>query len=314
MKKLITASLLLSSMNAMAGWNLKNQKDIYDLMYMPKKGNGAFFAEYAMDEMKYQYTLNGVLTKEIESSSILSSSLLFGMTENFALGFQVNYLSEGNIKTESGTTTAEEKSKGISNPSALIRLRLLEQNNSFANLDIFGGYKAHLGTKKEATTKVNGNGYEGGSSTTFGVALGKKYTDMAWKLEGELLNHGTAKVEDAEDASSRYDIKSYGDLLISGSWQWLFSESFILNVNVGSGKEDKIEYADNSGASIILSAKSYSVGGLDLSYLLNKDTTLGLSFSTKSYDKYDYSSSGVILYTASDMKKDITTLSLKTQF
>lgn len=101
---------------------------------------------------------------------------------------------------------------------------------------------------------------------------------MSWRVGMSGLFYGKGKSEYVDLASYTAEKNAYSDILVDGSWQWVFSSKYILNLNVGFGNtsEESTSYSD--GVKNVMAKRSYSQIGLDLGYLVSKDMSFGLNY------------------------------------
>ena len=176
------------------------------------------------------------------------------------------------------------KEAGLKNPALNTRYRFLSQSTSFANSDLIFSFSPKIGTSKDATAIKKGNALRESSLLIAGFEVGKKYTDMAWRIGAKGNFYGTGKSEDADNSNSTTARDSYSDLLIDGSWQWTFSTKYILNATLGFGSVGDIANTTSSHIKTNEQKKSYTILGVDFKYLLSKETYLGVGVSNKSFE------------------------------
>ncbi len=333
MKKILVMSVALSSFSAFADWNLKNENESHDLMAIVKKG------QYSSETIYETYTL-GDLVRTVGGSkdytykhelSTLKENINYGVIDNLEIGLGIGYQLSGKESYAYGPFSSFNgknvtlKESGIINPSLNSHYRLFSQAEKFSNVDLLISYTPKIGTSKNATASISGNNIttnignaiDPNSNLSLGINFGKKYTNMAWRIGVREQLYSSGKSEDVNDSTSTINHSSYSDLLVDGSWQWTFSNKYILNLNAGFGNMgEKIENY-SSGTKVTWDKKSYSVSGLDFKYILQKNVLLSLGFSSKSYNTFNWNDTSLTSPTrteASNISENILNFSVKTEF
>jgi hypothetical protein len=321
MKKILVMSVALTSFSAFADWSLKNENNIYDLMYLSKKGKFSSETSYnsiSTDDRALTIGTSNLFTMSHKNSTI-NESLGYGLMDNLELSLGLGYqisdetkLKYGPASTSNGTTDTY-KEKGITTPSLNVKYRVITQTSAFANGDIVLSYSPKIGTSKDGVQSKDGNALRDSSLLIAGFDLGKKYTDMAWRFGFKGNFYGSGKSEDADSSSSTTTRDSYSEIIFDGSWQWIFQSKYVLNLNAGYGSIDDLINTTSSGIKSTEKKKTYGMFGVDFKYLVSESTSLGLNITSKSYDKYDWiiSTTTIPVGTYSDTSLG---LSVKTEF
>ena len=323
---LIVSTLLSTSLFA-ADWNLKNESEIYDLMPLTIKGKFSSETIYnSTDSDDKVLTLNAVnyFTHKHSNSSI-NENFNFGALDSLEIGLSVGYQISDEIKLTYGPASGSNglvetyKETGLTNPAINARYRLFSQSTSFASSDFIFSFSPKIGTSKDATVSKKGNALRESSLLVAGFEVGKKYTDMAWRIGAKGNFIGTGKSEDADDSTSTTAKESYSDMMIDGSWQWTFSSKYILNTTLGFGSVGDIVSTTSSNTKTNEQKRSYTLFGVDFKYLLSKATYIGLGVSNKSFDKSNLAISNTLTHVTVNIPEAATSdtslsLSIKTEF
>jgi len=321
MKKILITGIALTSFSAFADWSLKNDKNIYDLMFLSGKGkitSESKITSSKMDDLAYTIGSQNYQTLSAKALNF-EETLGYGLLENLELNFGFGYELSNEVSAKYGPastsngTTETFKSSGITTPTLSANYRALNQANSFGNLDLSLGFSPKLGTSKDAVNGTKGNSLRDSSLILIGMNFGKKYNDMAWRVGIKESMFGEGKSEDANNSASKSTTKSRNELLIDGSWQWLVQSKYVFNLNIGFGSEDESSSTDSAASTTVIAKKSFTAVGGDFKYLLSENTALGLNISVSAYDKFEIKS-GTTTIPVQDYSVTTIGASIKTEF
>lgn len=292
MKKLLIASLVLTSLPALAiDWTEKNEREIYDLMYLPKAGT--IFGQTFYSSTAYKSTAKTtVKIAELEVSTVsLTQFAGYSVMDNLAVVLEVDYLLNSTQKLDYtsivATPDSESESKGLGDPTLQVKYRVLDQKDSKFNLDITPKYTFSTGDSETGTEDDDGNGKQGGSNFGLDVTIGKKYAEAQWTAFIGYEQSGEANSKDAT-TKEKSKTSSYGTLIMGGGFQrhmtekWIF-EIEVLLASVGNYKEktgtEYIKFKDQSSFS--LQPSFTYVSNADLAFSLGLDLTSYADYKTE---------------------------------
>ena len=162
MKKLIALVVMTSSALSFAA-----DRDIYDVMYLPKAGTsfGISEGEYLQDNRTEDLKIYGFN---------FNQTIGHALTDRLSLSASMSY---ANLERNPGDDSKSDLS-GISDPTFSARFRLMDET---ARLDLIGGGRVSLG---DLEVKSNGdrNNYAGGHAVFAGLQYGMKTENFQWAV------------------------------------------------------------------------------------------------------------------------------------
>lgn len=327
MKTLLVMSIALSSFSAFADWSLKNEKELNDLMYLPQAKT--IFGTSSIDFKSYEAELNynSQLYKKVKADSTeIVQSAGYALTDNFTLGLKVaQLLSQKDTYTDgpastTPNTTADFKKSGFEDPYIMMKYRALSQTDSSFNGDLLLSISPGLGDQKDSSKTIKGNAYRGGSLISFGGEIGKKYTDMGWKVALGLDFYGKKKSKDATNANEITETDSKTDINVGFAWQWVVNPTFTVNLNTGVSFTAEETATDKVGDSktVVDSSNSFLIG-TDLIFNLSKKFAIDLGLNGRAYSEAGLkvttiSSGSVTSLTAKNYTEGLFSIAAKYEF
>ncbi len=328
MKQVLILTLVFLSLSAYSSdWSLKNESDTYDLMPLTPKtkfSSETLFNSTNSDDQVLTIGSANYFTRK-HSNLSLNENFNYGAIESLEIGASIGYQISDEIKLNYGPASSTNglsetyKQSGLKNPVLNARYRLLSQSSSFANGDFLLSFSPNIGTSKDSTATQKGNALRGSTLILAGFEVGKKFSDMAWRLGFKGNFYGTGKSEDVSNSTSTTTKDSYSDILFDGSWQWLFSSKYVLNLNAGFGSIGDSVGTSSAHIKVNEQKRSYTLFGVDFKYILTKDTDIGLIVSNKLYDKTNLvisntQTNAVVTLPEASTSDTIVGLSIKTLF
>ena len=328
MKTTLLLLLTLSSTSLFASdWTLKNDTELSDLMPLALKGKFTSETIYtSVNPTDQVLNIGGsrYFTKS-QSASILNENLSYGLNDQLEIGLGLNYILSNDLKLDYGPasgvngTSDNYKSSGISNPSFAARYRFLSQASNAVNGDLMLSLSPKIGTAKDAVNNVKGNGMRNSTLIFTSFDVGRKYTDMAWRIGVKGSFYGTGKSEDANNSASTTTQDSYSDLSLDGSWQWTWSNKYVLETTLGYGSVADLVNTTSTHVKSNEKKKSYSLVGVNFKYVFSKETYFSFGITDKSLEATNWivSNTQTLASTTIPVSKTNDTtisLSVKTQF
>ena len=236
MKRFLVASLVLSSVSAMAA-----ERNIFDLMYLPNAGT-----KYGITDVNY---LNGKASGDqldIKLAGVIvEQNVGYSFTDRLSLQVGMNYTTStqkidySTLINNNGTSDTTNAQRGFSDPSAQLKFRILEEA---VTLDVIGGYTVKTGT---SSVGGRGNNLQGGNSSTLGLQVGQKMTNMQWSFLAGFDRNYQATTRSQADGKTRDDAHNQWSFV--GNMLNRLSEKSFINSSIGAQFTDK--YDDNQDSS-----------------------------------------------------------------
>ncbi|WP_044557128.1 hypothetical protein [Halobacteriovorax marinus] len=247
---LIIACLCLTSTMAQ---DLSDRK-VTDLVLFPNQGE--FFMSFSLYSDKTEYDWE-YLSRNYSSSEITSSgsniAFMYSLTEMFAIGLELNYVSENKQKTTFGPATTsngqtyEYKSDGLMNPTIALVYRALDTQTDGYDLNISLSVAPKIEDSESPTTTQDGNVAEGATNFSAGLLWGKRVDAFSWAAGFSLQSYGKAESKDVDDGDLT-TASSYRTFTLTGKLKWDITERFDLYLGgeLGNTGDFKVTYDDGT--------------------------------------------------------------------
>ena len=292
MKKFYLIPVLLLSLPALAiDWTARDERDIYDLMYLPKAGTIFGQTYYVSAAAKSEVKQSGVKLAEVEVAQVSIEQLAgYSFSDRLAAAVRIDYQlnQTAEVDFEGLTPDREEESKGVGDPKLEVKYRLLDQTTYGINMDITPSASFKTGDAESATVNDDGNNKSGRNSFELDLTIGKKFTETQWAafISYEHLEENTSK-----DATSKLKSKekSHGSVYVGGAFQRHMSEKWIFDIaaiySVSGAHKNEAE--DNtftkfpSIGSLSLNPQVTYASSKDLAFLIRLDLVSTADYKTK---------------------------------
>ena len=181
MKKLaVLITLILST-----GIEAANDRDIYDLMYLPEAGTayGSTYLGFGQQKLEAQNSDNDF---EVDGFQ-LSQTLGYALTDRFSLELDLDY---ADIEGDPEVGEKYDAAKGLSDPSLTARFRTVDEAFRW---DLLGG--ALINFQDREIDDGDRNNVQGGHSFFVGTELGTKTETVQWLVGAFLIHNLEAETE-----------------------------------------------------------------------------------------------------------------------
>lgn len=207
--KYLIALMLLAPITSQAELIQHNDRDIYDLIWLPRQGTVFGSTEVGFEDREYEIRGNGNPGKINEGERKLIQRLGYSISDRFVLSFETDYLFRRKITftPNVGDDTVTED-KGLGDPALSARWRLMDQASSPFILDFVPRLSHSRGKFRAGTPSKEGNNESGRSIYGFRFEAGKKYTKLQWMTYLGYSQASKAKGEDEIERSSSSQIVS----------------------------------------------------------------------------------------------------------
>ena len=292
MKSFFLAPLFLLSLPALAiDWTPREERDIYDLMYLPKAGTIFGQTYYVSSAGTSEIKFNGAKFAETEYSALSLEQIAgYSFSDRLAAAVRVDYALKQTAEVDFKVAADDIKreSKGLGDPKLEVKYRLLDQTNYGINLDITPSYSFKTGDSELADNKHDGNNKSGRNSYGLDVTIGKKFTDAQWAvfIAYEQMEKNTAKDQTTKEKSKE---DAHGETSLGAAFQrhmnekWIFDIAAIYSLT-GEHKdidEDKTFTKYPAQASLSINPQITYASSKDLAFLLRLDLISTTDYKTK---------------------------------
>jgi hypothetical protein len=177
MKRLFWCALALAALPILGA-----ERDIYDIMYLPRAGTS-----FGSSNLGYSYAhAHGSENIFSLTSNAFSMSQTVGhsFTDKFSLSVNMGYLTSKSTSELEGYRFTSKR-VGWSDPSLNARFRLSDDGLLW---DVMGG--ALIESGKSYHDQQRSNNKSGGSAFTLGTQVGKKTDSLQWAVHADLTRFG----------------------------------------------------------------------------------------------------------------------------
>ena len=263
--KILSLGLLLVSLPVLA------ERNIFDLMYLPKKGTAFGTTTLTLTEGK----IWGSAATITESGYKLSQELGYTITDKLSLSTDINLLyRKSNYRYNIGLPSDSTYERGVSDHSINVKFRAQEAS---LIVDLLGGVVFDTGHTKISNDRKKNN-KQGGTSYKAGLSLGQKSSDFQWSILGQYERFSDHHID--ESAST------YGDSRMEGYNAYIIRADVLKNVTENSFARfyvlsDIIDSREGNGPIAYDPITSYELGP-EYQYFYSKDLLLkaGISYAT----------------------------------
>ena len=162
-----------------------NDRDIYDLMYLPEAGTAYGFTTVGYGQLKRESDDLG----DIDFDGFqIDQTLGYALSDRFSLQLNLDYTK---IDADPDGGSKYDAVKGISDPSLLARFRAVDE--AF-RLDFVGGARINF-QDREVKRDGDTNNTSGGHSFIIGPEVGTKSENVQWFAGAYLVHHLKAETE-----------------------------------------------------------------------------------------------------------------------
>lgn len=227
MKKLV---ILMSTLVLSTGIQAKD-RDIYDLMYLPKAGTGYGFTTLGFGQVKRESDEIGDL--DLDGFQI-DQTLGYALSDRFSLQLSMDY---AKIEADPEGESKYDSAKGLSDPTLTARFRAVDE--AF-RLDIVGGARVNFQDRK-VDSDGDTNNVSGGHSFFVGPELGVKSEHVQWFLGARYLRNLDSETEyDTNIGDVTLEEDSNNELLVYTSLLHRLHEKNLLRWNATANFTEEI--------------------------------------------------------------------------
>lgn len=269
MKKFIALAVLATTAAHAA------DRNIYDIMYLPKAGTTYGFTDAALTKGKVESDAGD----EDFDGYAVSQTLGYSFSDRFTVSLALNYAS---IQGDPEGGEKYDLQKGISDPTAQARFRMMDENMQW---DILGGATISLmdqETDVSASGREDNDNLQGGHSLFIGTQIGAKAENFQWAISGIFTHYleSENKVKTAGNPDVKIKDDAHNELAVRGDILNKLAEksylrSFVSVDFIESFKDDQVPKNETAPVT------AYTVG-TQYQHLLSQDVLLkaGIDYST----------------------------------
>lgn len=293
MKKILLATVALTSISAHADWSLKNESNLNDLMYLPQAKTiwGTSTLSFSSYEADIEYNGRNYKNAKADMTSLIQT-VGYSISDKLSVNLKLSQLLSDKEKfidgpaSTSPNTVSNYKYNGFQDPIIGFKYRILSQSDSGLNGDLSLSLSPSLGNRKEASTSKDGNAYRGNSLYSIGFDIGKKYSDMGWKLGALVSLYGKEKSEDATNSNEITETDAHTNIDVNFSWQWVVGPVFSVNLNTAIGFESETNSTNTVGdyKTAVDSNNTFLIG-TDLIFQASPKLSINLGLNGKSHSE-----------------------------
>lgn len=254
MKVLLALAVLATSASALAADN----RQIFDLMYLPNTGTTYGFSDFSYLKAELDF---GTGTAEI-SGPAFAQTIGHSFTDRFSFEGQIGYQ---NYEGENSVSNDTSETSGLTDPRFTARFRAMDE--SF-RLDVLGGAVVSLG---DSETEDNGdsNALRGGSSLFTGAQFGGKSESFQWAMTS-LLTHNFESTTD-DESNGKTDDDAHNELMLQLDLLAKLGEQSYLRPHVSATFTEA--YDDEDGDEV-QAANTFYIAGLEFRQVMSTDLML----------------------------------------
>lgn len=181
MKKL--AALITLALST--GIQAANDRDIYDLMYLPEAGTAYGFTTFGFGQQKLEADDS---SNDFEADGFqISQTLGYALTDRFSLSLDLDY---ADIEGDPEVGDKYDAAKGLSDPTLTARFRTVDEAFRW---DLVGGVLVNFQDRE--IDDGDRNNVQGGHSFLIGTELGTKTENVQWLLGAFLVHNLEAETD-----------------------------------------------------------------------------------------------------------------------
>lgn len=259
MKKFITLGLL--TLSGMAG---AVDRDIYDIMYLPRSGTSYGFTTGELTNLERQSNEEGDVDFE---GFAVSQTLGHSFTDRFSLAADINYT---NIEADPDGRSKFDAAEGLSDPRVTARFRTVDETFRW---DIIGGAVLNI-MDREIQRNGDTDNVQGGHSLFAGTQFGSKTQNFQWALTGLIIHNFEAESE-VEQGNGRKVIvedDSNNELLVRGDILNRLAAKHFLRWNAEARFAE--DFDNDQSPKETTPAQTNYQAGLEYQHLMSKDMLL----------------------------------------
>jgi hypothetical protein len=158
------------------------ERDIYDIMYLPRAGT-----TFGMSSFLYSHAhanASGNIFSLSSDAFLMNQTVGHSFTDKFSLSGNMGYLTSKSTSALEGYRFTSKR-VGWSDPALGARFRLSDDGLLW---DVIGG--ALIESGKQSQDQQRSNNKRGGSALTLGTQVGKKTDSLQWAVHADLTRHG----------------------------------------------------------------------------------------------------------------------------
>jgi hypothetical protein len=246
----------------------KNERDVYDLMWLPHKGISFGSSEIKFEDHEFESNVAGAPGKIQESDRRFLQNFGHSFTDRLSVTVGTNYLFRRKITftPDSGSETITED-KGVGDPSGEARWRVLEQGNNSFTLDVVPSLSVSTGKFEQGTGLKQGNNQTGRNNYGARLEAGKKYNKFQWMTFVGYTNYMEAKGNDLTSGDS-VTSSSFSSYQAGLKIRAPIDDQFFLAGGIRYSKESGHTLANGSGSTKITTpAITHALFEGDLTYI-----------------------------------------------
>lgn len=181
----------------------KNERDVYDLMWLPRKGITFGSSEVRFEDHEFEAHVSGAAGKIQESDRRFNQNFGHSLTDHLSVTVGTNYLfrHKNTFTPNSGSETILED-KGFGDPAGEARWRVMDQEKNAFSLDIIPSLSVSSGKFEKGTGIKQGNNQSGRNNYGLRLEAGKKYNKFQWMTFVGYNNYLDAKGNDLSSGDS----------------------------------------------------------------------------------------------------------------
>jgi len=257
MKKLFALITLLLS----TGIQAAQDRDIYDVMYLPDAGTVYGFTTLGFGKIKLE---SDDLGDEDFDGFELDQTLGYALTDRFSLEVNLSY---ADVEGDPEGGEKYDAVKGVSDPSLLARLRTVDE---VFRWDLIGGAIVNF-QDREIERDGDTNNTQGGHSFIAGTELGTKTENVQWMVGAFLVHNLESETEVKTalgDGTIEYD--SNNELVVRTSLLHRLHEKNFLRWRAQANFTEEVGH-DRETLLSKRAPQSIYEGGLEYQYAASED-------------------------------------------
>lgn len=266
----------------------KDERDIYDLMWLPRKGIFYGATKVTFEDQNFERKVPGDPVKVHQSSQLISQALGYSLSDRLSLQVESDYLMRRKVTftPDQGSETITED-KGLGEPSIAARWRIFSQERNSLNIDLVPQATYSRGKFERGTGLEEGNNLNGGQSYSLKLEVGKKYQKFQWMSYAGLMKVDEAKGKDLrtleEQTQSEYSVYQAGLRVLAPIES---EEKYFLMGGFNYAREGSSTLSDRaSRAKSEATSRAFFEGAL--TYLRNEHIAFTGSFELGAISDYD---------------------------
>lgn len=288
-KLFIKATILTSLILSFHTFGGENDSNLAELMYLTPAGQFRVDSFFSSRSLRYtnknDYDIS--YTEVSKSHFSIDESVSFGLIDNVLdvkldFGAALAGIKKSTPSNTISSSVSEIKYNGFYDTGIQFKYRALNSSDSFANFDIFSGFKMGLEKRKNGDIKNEGNVASGGEEVLIGMEIGNSLSSFSWavglkfhKLFKQVVSDTSGS--DVQELSARNNFEGY----VNGKF-YIWGEN---SIDFGLGVLSQSAYDET----LIASASEIKLGSvLDIQIKSGFNFMISPSFAISPRVKYTF--------------------------